>query len=833
MIQIHHNGTFDIALGGHRDAKNWKNRQIQWSEFLNKISVTHHTAETHKTYMAAKRERQDEIKDIGGFVGGYLNGGRRLKGSVLHRQLVTLDLDFASQSVWEDFTMLYDCAAAMYSTHKHTPEAPRLRLIIPLDREVAPDEYIAIGRRIAGNLDIEMFDHTGYQPSRLMYWPSTSKDGVFEFQYQDGPWLSADEVLSSYRNWWDSSEWPMGSRDKDSVQRDIKKQGDPLEKPGLIGAFCRTYTISQVIEKYLSEVYEVCDIEDRYTYVHGSTSAGLVTYEDKYAYSHHGTDPTSGKLCNAFDLVRLHLYGLQDEDAKEGTAPNRLPSYTAMVDLASKDVTVRRLLGTERLQDAKHEFDGIPLDEPAEELENNNWLEDLEYDRKGNLLGTIDNVVTILAKDPNLKNRLAYNNFDKREVALKHLPWRHVTKETRNLTDADDASIRHYLEKTYTIHSAQKVKDAMDISMRNNAFHPVQDYLNSLTWDGIPRLETVFIDYLGAEDTELTRAFTRKSLTAAVTRIFRPGCKFDYVVVMVGEQGKKKSSLIDALGGDWFSDSFSTIQGKEAYEQLQGVWLVEMGELAGLKKADVETIKHFITKRVDRYRVAYGRRMEDFPRQCVFFASTNKPDFLRDSSGNRRFWPIPVHMQPPTKDVFIDMAKDTEAGRYERAQIWAEAVELYKAGEPLYLTPELEALAAQVQEGHSEVDERTGMIARYLDMLLPDNWDDMNIYERRAFIAGDDITLPIGAKPRTKVCIAEIWCEVLNGQHKDLNKFNTKELHDIMRTMPGWADNSKSPLRFGNYGTQRGYKRVGNDYTKNGGRCTDVNTDYTNDYTKK
>jgi len=810
MIQVHHNGTFDIALGNFRDAKNWKNKQMQWSEFLTKISTTHRTAETYKEFLAAKKERQDEIKDVGGYVGGYLNSGRRLKGNVLHRQLVTLDLDYASTTVWDDFTLLYSNAAAIYSTHKHSPEHPRLRLIIPLDREVAADEYVAIARRIAGNLDIEMFDHTCYQPSRLMYWPSTSKDGVYEFQYQDGPWLSADEVLNSYRNWRDSSEWPVGTQDKDVIQRDIKKQGDPLEKPGLIGAFCRTYSITEVIEKFLSDVYEPCVLENRYTFKQGSTSGGLVIYEDKYAYSHHGTDPTSGKLCNAFDLVRLHLYGLQDENAKDDTAPNRLPSFTAMTDLASKDPAVRRLLGAERLQDAKHDFDGIPLEElqAEEELPNNDWLDELEYDRKGNLCNTIDNVVTILSKDPNLKNRLAYNSFEKREVALKHLPWRHVTKETRNLTDADDASIRHYIEKTYSITTVQKIKDGLDITLRKNSFHPIKDYLAGLKWDGIPRLETVFIDYLGAVDNELTRAFTRKSLAAAVTRIFTPGAKFDYVVVLVGQQGKKKSSLINALGGEWFSDSFSTIQGKEAYEQLQGVWLVEMGELAGLKKADVETIKHFISKRVDRYRVAYGRRLEDFPRQCVFFASTNRLDFLRDPSGNRRFWPIRVHEQDPTKDVFIELSDATPAGRYERDQIWAEAVELYKAGEPLYLSPELEAMAAAAQEDHSEVDERTGLISRYLDMLLPDNWEDMNIYERRAFIAGDDTTLPIGTRRREKVCIAEIWCEVLGGQQKDMNKFNTKELHDIMRTIPGWEDNSKSTMRFGIYGTQRGYKRV-------------------------
>ncbi len=298
-----------------------------WSDFVKKISTTHRTAETHTEYLTAKKVRQDEIKDIGGFVGGYISGGRRKAGSILHRQLVTLDIDFGKSDIWDDFKMLYSNAAAIYSTHKHSPEAPRYRLIIPLNREVAVDEYMAISRRIAGSLGIENFDHTTFQPSRLMYWPSTSKDGEYFFDHQDEQWLDVDETLASYRDWTDTSEWPVSIREGTIVNKAIQKQGDPLEKTGIIGAFCRTYDIHEAIDTFLSDVYDPCDIEDRYSYKEGSTAAGLVVYEDKYTYSHHGTDPTSGKLCNAFDLVRIHKFGLRDEDVQEGTPGNRLPSY--------------------------------------------------------------------------------------------------------------------------------------------------------------------------------------------------------------------------------------------------------------------------------------------------------------------------------------------------------------------------------------------------------------------------------------------------------------------------------------------------------------------------
>lgn len=798
-IQITHDHSFDVAIGRSRKETSWKNKEMRWSDFVQKLSTTHRTAETFAEYCSAKKPRQDEIKDIGGFVGGHLSGGRRKAGNVSHRQLVTLDIDFGHMKFWDDFTMLYGCAAVLYSTHKHCPDNPRMRLIVPLDREVMTDEYIAIARRIAGNLGIDNFDHTTFEPSRLMYWPSTSKDGEYLFEHQDGPWQSADELLASYHNWQDSSEWPVSERYHHIIAQAIKKQGDPTEKAGVIGAFCRTYSIHEAIDVFLSDAYEACDTDDRYTFKEGSTSGGLVVYEDKYAYSHHGTDPVSGKLCNAFDLVRLHKFGLKDEDVREGTPGNKLPSYTAMVEYAAKDVKVRKLLGAERLQEAHQDFEGIEEDEIEEDA--GDWLAEMEVDRKGNYYSTINNIATILNNDPYLKGRMALNLFEQREIALKDLPWRKITKGNEYLTDKDDACIRHYIEKTYGIANTSKTKDAMDTTMLKNSFHPVKEYLNSVRWDGEERIDTLLIDYLGAEDTDYVRAVTRKTLVAAVARIFKPGVKFDYVLTLVGKQGIGKSSIIKKLGRGWYSDSFGTIQGKEAFEQIQGVWLVEMGELAGLKKAELETIKHFISKQEDRYRVAYGRRTENFPRQCVFFGTTNNRDFLRDPTGNRRFWPIDTMVQQPTKDLFTDL---TAA---EIDQIWAEAVTLYKKSEPLYLSRDLEEKARLVQQEHIETDERSGMIQKYLDTLLPENWDTLNTFERRAFLAGDELSAE-GTVQRSRVCIAEIWCEVLGGNQKEMNRYNTKEIHDIMRGIKGWEDGTNTKLRFGTYGQQRGYVRI-------------------------
>ncbi len=796
---IKHDGPLNIAVGKNRREINWKNREWQWSDLVKKLSTTHRTAETITEYLAANRARQDEIKDIGGFVGGYLSGGRRKAGNVSFRQIITLDLDHATSDVWDSFTLLYGNAAALYTTHKHTPQAHRYRLLIPLDREVQPDEYEAISRRLAGNLGISLFDHTTFEPSRLMYWPSTAKDGEYIFEYQDGEWLSADEVLSTYRDWRDTSEWPVSERIGAIVKRHMQKQGDPLEKPGIIGAFCRTYGIRDVIEKFLSDVYDTTDIEGRYTYKEGSTAAGLVVYDDKFAFSHHGTDPTSGKLCNAFDLVRIHRFGLQDDDAKTDTPNNKLPSYVAMQDFAAQDKEVRKLLGVERMKDAANDFGVVETNDDENEVE---WMDKLDVDRKGNYYPTIDNIVLILENDSYFKGKLGYDDFERCEVALKDLPWRSIDHYSRRLVDKDDANIRHFIEKKYGIHSALKVKDALDIVMDHHRFHPVRDYLNALEWDGEERLETLFIDYMGAEDNLYTRVVTKKALVAAVARVYAPGTKFDHVTVLVGPEAAQKSTILRKLGKTWFSDSFNfemLKRGKEAAEQLQGVWIIEIPELKGFNNADDQSIKNFITKESDIFRISYDKRISKFERQCVFFGSSNEQTFLRNNGGDRRFWPIQVLAQPKTKDLNKLVSNEVD-------QVWAEAVELFRKGEQMYLTPEIELLAKQVRGEHTQIDDRQGTIERYLDVLLPENWDSMDIGQRRIYLQGDELQAE-GKVRRDTICVVAIWCEVLGGSMRDINGYNTKTLHHVMQNMKGWQ-RAKSNRRFSLYGLQKAYERI-------------------------
>ena len=787
---LQHDKALDIATGNSRKTKTWKNKTVKWSDLLDRLSTTTRTPETMAEYKAMGQTKQSEVKDVGGFVGGYCNNGSR--SDIRHRSILCLDADFADAELWPDWELIFGCAAAVYSTHKHTPEKPRLRLVIPLSRNVDPDEYQAIGRRVASALGIDKFDDTSYQPQRMMYWPSTSQDGDYFFKSVDAPFLDADAELATYYDWRDISSWPMSSRVAEVTKRTTAKQQDPLEKKGLVGAFCRAYyPIQEAIEAYVPH-YQPCDEPNRYTYTEGSTAAGVVIYDDKYSYSHHATDPASMQTVNAWDLVRLHRFHELDENVDPDKPVSQRPSYKAMAEMVTKDRRVRAQIIADRQAETLEDFD-TPVEDS---LQAEDWRERLDITEKGAIAQTIGNAVTILQHDPNLAGCLAFDEMANNNVTLSSLPWRKV-KDPSPWVDPDDAALRYYLERTYGLTGKDRIFDAVNVVAQQNSFHPVKDYLAECVWDGVPRVETLLIDYMGAEDTKYTRTVTRKVMAAAVARIYQPGCKFDHMLTLRGAQGLGKSSFIGKLGGPWFSDTLTTVQGKEAYEQVQGVWILEVGELAGMKKSEVEAIKQFITKRSDRFRPAYGRRTQEFPRQCILVGSTNETQFLRDTTGNRRFWVVDTPNEP-AHDFWTELTPEVIR------LIWAEAVNLYKNGETLYLSKEMEKVARDVQKNYEEENPKAGIVADYLDRLLPPGWEDMDIYSRRQWLETD----AVGTVERTTVCTFEIWAEALGGNPDRIDRYATKEVSDIMTGLSEWKRQGNKKITIRPYGRQKYYERT-------------------------
>lgn len=790
--KLEYDANLSIAIGLSVASKVWKNTKTTWSALVQKLSEPVVTAETYKQFMHATKDEQSKIKDVGGFVGGFLTNGRRDKSNVLYRQLIALDIDFSHENFWWDFTMLFDCAAVIHSTHKSCAKKPRHRLIIPLDREVSQEEYQAIARKVAGDLNIDLFDPSTFDVNRLMFWPSVSSDAEYYFEYQDGPFLEADYILGLYNDWHDTSEWPTASDSSDVIMQAIKKQEDPDNKKGIVGLFCRTYTIQEAIAAFLSDVYEPAG-EGRYTYINGSTAAGLIVYDDKFAYSHHGTDPAGGRLCNAFDLVRIHKYGHLDTGKEKNEQDKK--SFKAMEEFATKDSQTKKHIAEEKLAEAKFEF-AEEVELSAEE-QDNSWTSELTVNTKGEYENSANNLNIIFQFDPFLKNAFKLNTFDNKRYVTKTLPWRKID-DVEPLRDVDYSGVRNYIECIYGIVSSQKVDDALALEIEKKKFHPIIKYIKSLQWDGTPRVNMLLIDYFGAEDNAYTRAAIRKMLCAAVTRVFHPGTKFDTALILVGPQATYKSTFVKKLGKNWFSDTFTTVQGKESFEQIQGAWLVEIAELSGLKKAEVETIKHYISKCEDSFRPAYGRTIETYKRQCVFFGTTNSKDFLRDPTGNRRFLPIDVRPEYATKNVAEELTDE------EVDQIWAEAYEMYKQGEPLYMTGEEDMIAKIEQHKHSEQDERKGIIEEYLNAKYPDNWANMDLYDRRRWL--EDPLSQAGTIQKDFVCVAEIWCECLGKEKNDMSRYNTRDINDILRSLPEW-EVSASTKNFSIYGKQKYYKR--------------------------
>ena len=789
-LHIKHDGSLSIATGRSRMEKEWKNKTFTWSQLLAKLKNPTRTQETYAEYMKLPKSEQDKIKDVGGFIGGSLKGGRRKADSVQARQIVALDADFAPPGLVEDLFLYIDGGYAVYSTHKHCPEKPRLRILIPLDREVTPDEYEAIGRKLAETIGIDYFDDTTYQASRLMYWASVSVDGQYVFDYDDSAWISADDVLAQYPDWTDTSYWPESSRTVEQRKRTAKKQGDPCEKKGLIGAFCRTYSIDAAIREFLSDIYIPCAIPGRYTYAEGSTAAGLVLYDDKFAYSNHATDPAGGKLCNAFDLVRIHKFGIQDEDAAPDTTMTKLPSYKAMIEFIQNDKETRLTLAEERKQEAIESF---PDDEP--------WQENLEIDKTGKYKNSLKNVRLILQHDEHLKPIVFNQMADNLEIKGEGLPWKHQGKFWR---DADDAQLENYLDINYTEFSKNRILSAVTKVADDRSYHPVREYLAALPkWDGVKRVDTLLIDYLGADNSDYVRDVTRKTLCAAISRIMELECKFDTMLVLCGPQGIGKSTLIHKLGGEWFTDSLSLsdMKDKTAAEKLQGFWLVEVGELAGMRKMDVETVKAFLSRQSDDYRASYGHRVTKHPRQCIVMGTTNAEDgFLRDITGGRRFWPVTVRAESK-KSVWSLTSDDI-------SQIWAEVLELYKT-EELFLKGDVAEVASEMQREALEADDREGIIEEYLNKKLPEDWEKWNLYKRQRYYAGEnelEPEMPEGDIVRTEVCIRAILCELMRYELAYKDKRKSNEIAAIIARIPGWKQDGSR--RFPLYGKQIRYVRT-------------------------
>ena len=329
------------------------------------------------------------------------------------------------------------------------------------------------------------------------------------------------------------------------------------------------------------------------------------------------------------------------------------------------------------------------------------WKDQLARTENGTLIAHMQNVELILGNDERWSGVINFCAFSSKIVKLKTPPY---GGGTGDWNDIDDIRVMKWLGQHYNLRvKASSVLEAVSVVAHDNSFHPVRNYLLNMEWDRIPRLDTWLHTVMGVRKSSYSAKVGKRWLISAVARVMRPGCKADSVMILEGGQGAGKSTAMGILGGDWFMDTPFCLGDKDGFQAIRGKWIIELGELDSFNKAESTKAKQFFSASTDTYRESYGRRTNDVPRQCVFVGTTNQDEYLKDATGNRRYWPVAC-----TK---VDLEKLREI----RDQLWAEAMFCYQAEEIWWVQREEEAMFTEAQEERFVVDEWEGPVLDWLE----------------------------------------------------------------------------------------------------------------------
>lgn len=766
--------VYDIAYGLNRKDTKTKIIRQEWSEIVQRLRQVTRCEHTMLQYGSMTKQQRVAAKDVGFFIGGFVTGRK-----VAYRQLLALDVDEPTDATLANLRdWLGGHSYVIHSTHSSMPKQPRYRIVVPLTSALQADEYGALLCIVHQKFDIPI-DPATLDFGRIMFLPSIPKDAEYFFEEGQGEPIDVHALLTSSGDWKNLSN--IGVPKVAQVQH-------PKFKTGIIGAFCSKYTIREVLDLYLADVWKKED-NGRYTYINATTTHGGIIYEDTYLYSNHSTDPHLGHCHNAYDAVRLYKFG----GGKQGDAGMALLCEQLGLRVDSGQP---HALTLEEMQD-----------ETAKEI----LKQGLQIDKNGVIVPCLKNAELILENDPDLRGVFAYDLFQEAPVLKKVPYWRtgripvsredcKDIEECDEIEDVDESYLRLHLETKYGLRNDKIVDDALKIVEHKNSFHPVRDYLSSLVWDGVERLETIFIDCFGVQDSIYSREVGKKFFVGAVRRVFLPSSKMDYIPVLVSDEGFGKSKFIKRVGKIWGSDTFYTFSGsKEAYEQLRGVWIVEIPEINGVQSKSTNSRKAFVTKGSDRYRSAYLKYTKTYKRQCVFIASSNDVIFLDDpSEDGRRWWGMMCNRRLVKidfhSDEFLDLVN----------QYWAEAVHYYTQGVLPFLSDAAEEIARQMRVIHRTEDSEIGALIDYLLMPVPEDWYKMSLFSKRQYY--EDARERWCGTPRKYICNAEVCREFYGYDRKELDRRASRKVADAIRRT-GLFEQDGTKRRFGEYGSALAWVR--------------------------
>lgn len=753
------------------------------------------TKETVLEYQNGDREFKLRAKDKGGFIAGKSTNNKRDAVSILSRNMVTLDMDYCPPNIIDilkdkqNNTKELNFPFFVYSTHSHTPEEPRLRLIVPLKEEISVEKYEPIGRAIANIIGIEYFDATTFQINRIMYFPSVSIDGDYiceSFGIDDWNLLDADEMLDRYMDYLNIAEFQkphyIDGLSVDKI-RNGKISSSKKTKFRIVNAFNTEYTITQAIDNFLKDEYVRGKHQDRYTYTDGESKDGLVILNDEYAYSHHATDPAQGRLLNAFDIVRIHKFGKQDvesTDQLQYEKYDKSTSFASMVEFIRNNVpaVMKHMPEIQKLTKNEKEFTSGKVEVEKNSVEEDDWRLTLDFtgtkaDRHPK--SNARNINIIFEHDEKFKNLFYYDSL-KDSICFYRTPdWNSEKKKGDMVTDEDDSEIRVYLNLVYQISGKDLIYDSVVHQASKRRIHPIRTFLSQLPeWDGIPRIENIVCELYDINPNQFYKEASKSWWVGIIQRIMRPGSKFDMILVISGQQGIGKSQFGKSIatlnwnGGmstidsqpNYFGDDELPFDKKDAYEQLGGIMIYELPEFEKYyKKSDASTIKSFVSKTSDKFRKSYGRRVAEYRRQCVFIATTNDNKPLRDRTGNRRFLPFYSRMPKNTSRLYDDKYWNEDI----RNQCLAESLVYYEQGfNPMgSFSEEAKRIWDELNDKATVENDSLPIVEMYVNNLFPTNFYDLSFEDMKRYyherVQKDEIGVRITRERKKEFSIKEIY----------------------------------------------------------------------------